>query len=373
MALVIGQVVRVRVAVVLDTTDNSVGQIYDEEAGQWADLVWIDLAGSTAMPLEFGDAEFWCEVYSLAVTRLSISRPAVRLRAWRSGGVKADTYEILTSGSTTSNVAKLQQTGADITTNLPGLGATLNKVRVFGFAAQQVGWTGRVPAALSWVRTYLALRKRVYFDPSAYYAYENQYLSGVAGFASDLGGFNGWLAANLPEYASPITIGAMLEFSRTLYYPGSGTYRYKYSTTFTLHCVLASDAGSWTWSARGALVQSLSIEASATICGGGTLSAFYGDTYAPNAANAASVMAANHQNGNTSGTFTTPAAGGGTVIASPRGVLYSGGPSYGVDVTLTVSPKGRITAVNVAGFSSDGTVEATTAWGACKMEGGYLA
>ena len=373
MTLVIGQVVRVRVAVVIDTADNSVGQVYDEEASQWADLVWIDLAGSTSMPFEFGDAEFWCEVYSLAVTRLSISRPAVRLRAWRSGGVKADTYEILTSGSTTSNVAKLQQTGADITTNLPGLGATLNKVRVFGFAAQQVGWTGRVPAALSWVRTYLALRKRVYFDPSAYYAYENQYLSGVAGFASDLGGFNGWLAANLPEYASPITIGAMLEFSRTLYYPGSGTYRYKYSTTFTLHCVLASDAGSWTWSARGALVQSLSIEASATICGGGTLSAFYGDTYAPNAANAASVMAANHQNGNTSGTFTTPTAGGGTVVASPRGVLYSSGPSYGVDVTLTVSPKGRITAVSVAGFSSDGTVEATTAWGACKMEGGALA
>ena len=58
---------------------------------------------------------------------------------------------------------------------------------------------------------------------------------------------------------------------------------------------------------------------------------------------------------------------------SPRGVLYSSGPSYGVDVTLTVSPKGRITAVSVAGFSSDGTVEATTAWGACKMEGGSLA
>jgi hypothetical protein len=121
------------------------------------------------------------------------------------------------------------------------------------------------------------------------------------------------------------------------------------------------------------LARGQSIENSTTICGGGTLLGFYGDTYALNAANAAYVMAAAHQNGNTSGTFTTPAASGGTVVASPRGVLYSGGPSYGVDVTLTVSPKGRITAVSVAGFSSDGTVEATTAWGACKVEGGSLA
>jgi len=45
--------------------------------------------------------------------------------------------------------------------NLPGLGATLNKVRIRGMSPQRVGWTGRVPAALSWERSYFALRKRV--------------------------------------------------------------------------------------------------------------------------------------------------------------------------------------------------------------------
>ena len=65
MALVLGQMVRVRVAVVLDSTDLSVGQVYDEEAAAWADLVWVDLASSTVMPQEFGNVEFWCEVYSM--------------------------------------------------------------------------------------------------------------------------------------------------------------------------------------------------------------------------------------------------------------------------------------------------------------------
>ncbi len=77
--------------------------------------------------------------------------------------------------------------------------------------------------------------------------------------------------------------------------------------------------------------------------------------------------------GTTSGSFTTPAAGGGTVTASPRGGIYSGGPTYGADITFTVSPQGRVTNVAASGFSSDGTVESVFAWGACKAEGGYLA
>jgi hypothetical protein len=93
----------------------------------------------------------------------------------------------------------------------------------------------------------------------------------------------------------------------------------------------------------------------------------------PSAANVASTLAGVHSYGTLSGSFTTPAAGGGTVTASPRGGIYSGGPTYGADITFTVSPQGRVTNVSAAGFSSDGTVESVFAWGACKSEGGYLA
>ena len=47
MALIVGQVVRVRVAAVIDTADASVGQVFDEDTNQWTDLVWIDLANSS--------------------------------------------------------------------------------------------------------------------------------------------------------------------------------------------------------------------------------------------------------------------------------------------------------------------------------------
>jgi len=370
MALIVGQVVRVRVAVVIDTADASVGQVFDEDTSQWTDLVWIDLANSTAMPLEFGDAEFWAEVSTLTLTRLTITRPAVRLRAWRSGGVKADTYEILTSGSATLNQAKLLRTGADLSTNLPGLGQTLNKVRIRGFRDQRIGWTGRVPAALSWDRPTLALRKRVKYGADS--SFEQEYLAGVSGFAGNLGGFNGWLAANLPEYGSAITVGATLEFSRSQL-SGGWTLRYKYVAVFTIHASLSFDATTWVWTTRGTLLRTQSNDGPFTFCGGANVTTFIGDVFSTTSANAAFIGAAAHGFGTLNGSFATPTAGGGTVTASPRGALYSGGPSYGVDFTITVTPQGRIGGVAVAGVSSDGTVESVTAWGACKAEGGLLA
>ena len=370
MPLIVGQVVRVRVAVVIDTTDTSVGQVFDEDTSQWTDLVWIDLAGSTAFPMEFGDTEYCAEVSTLTLTRLTITRPAVRLRAWRSGGVKADEYEITTSGSATINRAKLLRAGADLITNLPGLGAVLNKVRVRGFRDQRIGWSGRVPAALAWDRATLAIRKRVKYGADS--TSEQEYITGVSGFAANLGAMNGWLSSNLPEYAAPITVGATLEFSR-LQTLSTWAYRSKYVAVFTLHAALAFDASSWIWTVRGALLRTQSFEVTTQVCGGATPLLFYGDAYQANAANIATIGAGTHLFGTTNGTFTTPAAGGGTVVASPRGAFYSGGPTYGVDITLTVTPKGRISNVAVAGVSSDGTVESVSAWGACKAEGGLLA
>jgi hypothetical protein len=370
MPLVIGQMVRVRVAVVLDSTDLSVGQVYDEEAAAWADLVWVDLASSTVMPMEFGNVEFWCEVYSLALTRVTIARPAVRLRAWRSGGAKPDQFEILTSGNANSNVAKVQSGGTDLSTDLPGLGPTLNKVRIKGLRDQRVGWTGRVPGAICWDRTYLAIRKRIRYEAAS--SYEMEYLSGVSGFAGDLGGFNSWLGSNQPEYGSPITVGATVEVLRTSL-SSTWSYRYKYVAVFTLHAYLAYDGSVWSWTTRGAKLAQTVNEVNATVCGGASLSLFYGDAYLPSSANVAGTLAGVHSYGTLSGSFTTPAAGGGTVTASPRGGIYSGGPTYGADITFTVSPQGRVTNVAATGFSSDGTVESVSAWGACKAEGGYLA
>jgi hypothetical protein len=371
MALLVGQVVRVRVAVVLDSTDLSVGQVYDEDAAAWTDLVWVDIASSTALPLEFGDVDFWAEVYSLALTRNTVARPAVRLRAWRSGGVKADEFEILTSGSAYMNVAKLTQGGADVQTNLPGLGATLNKVRIRGMSPQRVGWTGRVPAALSWERSNFALRKRVKYGADS--SYDSEYLSGVSGFAASHGDFNSWLGTNLPEYGSPITIGATLEFSRPQL-SSSWSYRYKYAAVFTIHAYCIYDGSGWAWNAsRGSLVRQTVTEVAVNPCGGRTgVQTFYGETYATTTANVAYLNAGPHQYGTLGGSFTTPAAGGGTITAAPRGALYSAGPSYGVDLTFTVNAKGRIAGFSVAGYSSDGTVESVSGWGACKTEGGYL-
>lgn len=72
--------------------------------------------------------------------------------------------------------------------------------------------------------------------------------------------------------------------------------------------------------------------------------------------------------------------------ANAEGVLAHGKPDlrYGehgsypaldfrIGATFTVTPKGRVTNVAVAGYSSDGTVESVSTWGACKTEGGYLA
>lgn len=370
MALVLNQMVRVRVALVLEALDMSVGQVFDEETAAWTDVVWVDLANSTALPLEFGDVEFWAEVSSLAMVRSAVSRPAVRLRAWASGGVKADGFEILTSGSATGNVAKVTLGGAEITTALPALGAVLNKVRIYGFRDQRVGWTGRMPNPICWNRASLSIRKRIRYEAAS--SYEMEYLGGVAGFAGDLAALNAWLAANQPEYPCALTVGGILHFSR-LQNSAPWVYRYRYTAPFTIHAIMGFDATYWSWSARGALNRVQSTEVTATICGGGSLTGFHGDTHAPDAANVAYLMTAVHGYGTMSGSFTTPPAGGGTVTASPRGALYSGGPSYGLDCTITVSAQGRITGVALAGFTSDGTVESVTGWGACKQEGGVLA
>lgn len=370
MALVLTQVVRVRVALVIDAIDLSVGQVYDEEAAAWADLIWIDLANSTVWPQEFGDAEFWAEVSALALLRSGITRPAVRLRAWRSGGVKADAFEILTSGSATANVAKVQRAGADITTDLPGLGPTLNTVRITGLRDQRVGWTGRMPDPIAWNRPSLAVRKRVRYEAAS--AAEQEYLSGVAGFAGSLAAFNGWLGANLPEFGSALTVGATVEFSRTQV-SGTWTLRNKYLAVFTLHASLRSDAAAVVWTTRGGLLSLSTNDGTFTVCGGASVLTFIGEAFPANSANLASSRVAAHAFATTSGTFTTPAAGGGTITASPRGSFFSGGPTYGVDITLTITPQGRISAAAIAGVSSDGAVESVSGWGTCKMEGGLLA
>lgn len=374
MALLISQVVRVRVAVVLDTAtaDASVGQVFDDDTAQWTDLVWIDLLTSTALPQEFGDVEFWAEVYSLTVTRLSITRPGVRLRAWRSGGQKADEYQVMTTGSSTVNTAKLRFGGADLMTTLPGLGLVQNTVRVRGFRDQRVGWTGRMPVALSWDLGTRAIRKRVKYGADA--SFENEYLAGVSGFSGSLGAFNAWLAGNLPEYGAALTIGACLEFSRTLV-QFNWTYRYKYVAVFTLHALLSTDVSAWAWTTRRVGLQVTSNELTADTCGGRTnVPLFYGDESLVTAANQAAIGAGVNGLGTANGVFVTPASGGGTVTASPRNLLYSGGPPYGVNVTLSVTPQGRISNVAVAGIAtSDGTLDSVTAWGACKAEGGLLA
>ncbi len=371
MALVLNQVVRVRVAVVIDTIDLSGGQVYDEETAQWTDVVWVDLLGSTVQPLEFGDVEFWAEVNALAVTRLGTTRPSVRLRAWRSGGLTADEYVVTNSGSTTANRGRLQRGGADLLTTLPGLGAVPNQVRVRGFRDQRLGWTGRVPNPLSWDHASLAILKRVKYGADA--SFDQEYLAGVSGFSGDLASFNAWLAANVPEYGSALTVGASVEFTRTLV-GTPWTYRTKYVAVFTLHAFLASDFATWSWTVRGALIQVASTEVAVATCGGraGVLT-FYGDTFGTNSTNAAAIGASQHQFGTTTGGFATPAAAGGTVTASPRGALYSGGPIYGVDIGIAVNAQGRLTTVTVVGAGNAGTIDGVSAWGACKMEGGLLA
>jgi hypothetical protein len=371
MALALYQVVRVRVAVVLDTTDLSVGQVYDEASGSWADLVWVDLAGSTVLPQEFGNAEYWAEVSNLALTRSGTVRPAVKLRAWCAGGVVADGYTIRTTGSVWSNIASLQRGGADVTTDLPGLGPVQNLVRIHGHRDQRVGWTGRLPVALSWERTYLAIRKRVKYDPAS--STDAEHLSCVSGFAGDLAGFNTWLATNQPEYGSALTIGTSLEFARNLV-SGPRTTWNRYLAVFTLHAYLNTDYATWGWTTRGGLISLQTVDGSYTFCGGIGATAFQGDTYATTSANAAFSRWSAHYLGTPSGSFATPVAGGGTVTATPRGTIPGAGPpSYGVNVSLTVSPQGRITGVVVSGFSSDGAVIRVGGWGACKTEGGLLA
>jgi hypothetical protein len=376
MALVVGQVVRVRVAVILDqpAADNSVGQVFDEEANQWADLVWVDLGTSAVLPIEFGDVEFWCEVYSLTVARSSLIRPGVRLRAWRSGGLRADAYEILTSGSTTANVAKLTLGGADLVTTLPGQGTVVNKLRITGFRDQRVGWTGRVPAAFSWDRSTLALRKRVKYGADD--AAGMQYLSGVAGFSGGPVAFLGWLDTNLPEYGSPITVGGTVEFSR-LITQGTASYRYKFAAVYTLHLSLSADATAWVWTTRGALLSVLSLDLTLDVCGGrkGVL-LFANDTYPINATNVA--VAGSHPHYDLSfggGVIPTPSTFGGRITVSPRASFSTSGSgaTYGIDATITVTAAGRISGIIIGGYTSDGSIDTVSAWGACKMEGGLLA
>ena len=370
MALVLNQVVEVRVAVVLQASDLSVGQVWDGSA--WGDLAWIDLAGSTVLPLELGNAHFVGEVSSLALTRSSVTRPAVRLRAWVSGGTVPTAFRILTSGSTTANQATPLAGGADLATDLPALGPVANVVRIRGFRDQRVGWTGRLPSALSWDRSTLALRKRVKFQSSDFY--DNQLIVGVAGFAGDLAGFNAWLAANRPEFGSPITLGAMVAVhqDRDLY----GTiYRYHTVGAFTLHFTLGPDYATWWWDARSAAVRPLTVETSSSyLCAGLTSSRLLsGESFVPTAVNAASSLVGTPLSATIKGSLPTPAASGGTVTASPRALLYSSGPTYGLDATLTIDAEGHITGVSLAGYGSGCTVLAHGAWGACKTEGGFLA
>ncbi|MBA2481779.1 MAG: hypothetical protein H0V44_14035 [Planctomycetes bacterium] len=283
----------------------------------------------------------------------------------------ADEYEIQVSGSTTANRAKLRRAGADVITTLPALGPVLNRIRIRGLRDLRVGWSGRMPSALSWDRPTLAIRKRVRYGADS--AADQDYLTGVAGFSGELAGLNAWLAANLPEYGSALTIGATVEMSR-IQPGGLFTYRTKLVAVMTLHCSLAADFVTWSWTARGALLTGASTEVTSSVCGGRSgVPTFYSDTFAPASANAAVLGAANHQFGTTNGSFSIPGAGGGTVTASPRGALYSAGPAYGADFSLSVTNKGRISAVSVVGAGNAGTVDSVSAWGACKMEGGPLA
>jgi hypothetical protein len=373
MALLLNQVVRVRVAIVADVSagDLSVGQVWDDAAAAWADVVWIDVASSTALPQEFGDVEFLGEVNNLALTRSGTTRPSVRLRAWYAGGFPADGYTVLSSGNAYGNTAQLTRGGANVTTNLPALGSVANRIRIIGQANQRVGWTGVLPRPLVWNAGGLSIRKRI--AAAGGDTYEQQYLAGMSGFAADLAAWNAWLAANQPEYGTPLTIGARVAFNRNRV-SGGWTYWYGYVGAFTLHLSLGTDYSTWGWTARGMLLRHTTMAVSVNVCGGRTgVQAFYGDTYTPGTANAASLMAGAHQYATLSGFFSTPPAAGGVVTASPRAALYNGGPTYGVDVALSVSAQGRVTGVALIGVSSDGAIESVTAWGACKMEGGLLA
>lgn len=370
MALLLNQVVEVRVAVVVQASDLSVGQVFDGTS--WGDLVWVDLAGSSVLPQEVGDAHFVGEVSSLALNRGGIVRPAVRLRAWRGGGTKPDAYRILTSGSTTSNQATPLAAGVDLVTTMPALGPVANVIRIRGFRDQRVGWTGRMPLAPSWDRSTLAIRKRLEYQPSDFY--DNQLLVGVAGFAGDVSAFNAWLAANRPDYGAPLTVGAMVavHLDRAL---GSSTFRYHYLGVFTISCWLNTSYSAWSWTARGSVVRGQTNEFSNSNLCGPTSSPrlLSGETFPTNAVNAAGATVAAHASATLSGSFPTPAIGGGTVTASPRALLYTSGPSYGVDLSFSIDGEGRVTGATLAGFGSGCDVVASGGWGACKTEGGLLA
>ena len=153
------------------------------------------------------------------------------------------------------------------------------------------------------------------------------------------------------------------------------TTRTACTATFTIHASLTNDATAWAWTARGALLSTVSREVTTQVCGGATLLLFTGDAFLPSAANVATHGAVAHRFATFAGTFSTPPASGGTITASPRAAFTSSSssPTYGVDLTLTVTPAGRISQVAVAGGTSDGVVTTVTAWGACKIEGGLLA
>ncbi len=368
--LLLNHVVEVRVAIVLQASDLSVGQVWDGQS--WGELVWIDLAGSNVLPQEFGNAHFVGEVSSLNINRGGTVRPGVRLRAWVAGGSRPDAFRILTTGSTTANRATPLAGGIDLVTDLPALGPVANVIRIRGWRDQRVGWTGRLPLALSWDRSTLALRKRVRYAQTDWNDHQMQVA--VSDFADDIAAFNAWLASNRPDYGAPLTVGAMVEVHLDRDLSGS-VWRYHTLGAFTISCFLNTSYTAWAWTARGSAVRAQTNETSNNnLCGPTSSSRLLsGDTYTTGAANAATAQVSAHMSPTLNGTLTTPPAGGGIVTASPRARLYTSGPIYGVDLTFTVDAEGRITGASLAGFGNGCDVIASGGWAACKTEGGLLA
>lgn len=187
---------------------------------------WVDLANSTVLPYEYGGTVYYhARVSSLSLTRNSITRAAVVLVAYNNhlGGETPTLIEVAQSGATNNLCYLLNGSGNRIKTYGTLYDGEDQVFRFKGITNSQVGWKLRVPTTMVWSKSDLALLKRVVSGNNDPANGDTDYLSGISDICTDAD-FNTWLATNLPEYGTSLSIYGHISFAPYDYLSGQRYY-----------------------------------------------------------------------------------------------------------------------------------------------------
>jgi hypothetical protein len=346
---------------------STLGDISVARNADTAEDLWLDLANSTVLPYEFGGTlYYYARVSNLALTRNSVTRPAVVLVAFHShtSPVVPTQIEVAQTSATNAICYLLDSADARIKTYGTLYDGEDQIFRYQGMYNAAVGWKLRLPTPLVWDKSNLAILKRVpsgYSDPSSG---NLEYLGGPSTLC-DITELNSWLATNLPEYGTTLSIYGYAMFQPYDYVSGWHIYVNHTGLQFKLR-ISSSGGNNMTYSisavdSSGRYARR--VETGGPSCGGGNVNA--GDNICDVTTSTTSLGGIGLSGKPLTGVYSDGTTGNLPPAASLTGTARFGSASNNIYSTLTFTlgvTNGRYSSLSLTG---------TCAWSALDVIDGY--